>query len=77
MTRSMNVPTLPPFDHQPAAYIGPSVAEVLKTRREFLNPGIFLYYKKPLMLVKGKSSMSGTRTGGVTLTRSDQSDGVA
>ncbi len=50
----MNVPTLPPFDHQPAAYIGPSVAEVLKTRREFLNPGIFLYYKKPLMLVKGK-----------------------
>ena len=50
----MNKPELPPFDHQPAKYAGPSADEVLRLRREFLNPGIFLYYKKPLMLVEGK-----------------------
>src|SRR3954465_4414132 len=52
--RNMNTPELPPFDHKPAAYKGPSADEVLRLRREFLNPGIFLYYKKPIMLVEGK-----------------------
>jgi alanine-glyoxylate transaminase/(R)-3-amino-2-methylpropionate-pyruvate transaminase len=50
----MNTPDLPPFDHQPAKYSGPSADEVLRLRREFLNPGIFIYYKKPIMLVEGK-----------------------
>jgi alanine-glyoxylate transaminase/(R)-3-amino-2-methylpropionate-pyruvate transaminase len=50
----MKTPVLPPFDYQPKAYTGPSADEVLKLRREFLNPGLFLYYKKPLMLVEGK-----------------------
>jgi alanine-glyoxylate transaminase/(R)-3-amino-2-methylpropionate-pyruvate transaminase len=50
----MKNPVLPPFDHQPRAYTGPSADEVLKLRREFLNPGLFLYYKKPMMLVEGK-----------------------
>ena len=50
----MNRPELPPFDHQPKQYKGPSADEVLQTRKQFLNPGIFLYYKKPLMLVEGK-----------------------
>src|SRR4051794_1176096 len=52
--KNMNTPELPPFDHKPAAYQGPSADEVLRLRREFLNPGIFLYYKKPIMLVEGK-----------------------
>jgi alanine-glyoxylate transaminase/(R)-3-amino-2-methylpropionate-pyruvate transaminase len=47
-------PMLPPFGHQPKKYTGPSADEVLRLRKEFLNPGIFLYYKKPLMLVEGK-----------------------
>src|SRR5580698_1688124 len=51
----MNTPVLPPFDYQPKAYTGPSPDEVLKLRREFLNPGLFLYYKKPMMLVEGKA----------------------
>lgn len=50
----MQTPTLPPFDHQPGKYDGPSPEEVLRLRKEFLNPGIFLYYKKPIMLVEGK-----------------------
>lgn len=47
-------PTVPPFAHQPKKYNGLSADEVLRLRKEFLNPGIFLYYKKPLMLVEGK-----------------------
>jgi alanine-glyoxylate transaminase / (R)-3-amino-2-methylpropionate-pyruvate transaminase len=47
-------PALPSFDHQPIKYAGPSSDEVLQLRKEFLNPGIFLYYKRPLMLVEGK-----------------------
>jgi alanine-glyoxylate transaminase/(R)-3-amino-2-methylpropionate-pyruvate transaminase len=47
-------PALPSFDHEPTKYAGPSADKVLQLRKEFLNPGIFLYYKKPLMLVEGK-----------------------
>jgi alanine-glyoxylate transaminase/(R)-3-amino-2-methylpropionate-pyruvate transaminase len=50
----MDKPTLPSFDHQPRKYSGPAADEVLRLRREFLNPGIFLYYKTPLMLVEGR-----------------------
>src|SRR5437867_6397166 len=44
---------LPPCNHQPTQYQGPSADQVLALRKQFLNPGIFLYYKKPLMLVEG------------------------
>ena len=50
----MKLPDLPAFDHQPRKYSGPSADEVLRLRKEFLNPGIFLYYKKPIMFVEGK-----------------------
>src|SRR3712207_2536887 len=50
----MSLPSLPPFDHKPAPYTGPSVDEVLAARKQHLNPGIFLYYKKPIMFVEGK-----------------------
>jgi alanine-glyoxylate transaminase/(R)-3-amino-2-methylpropionate-pyruvate transaminase len=50
----METPELPQFDHQPKPYTGPCAAEVLRLRRQFLNPGIFLYYQKPMMLVEGR-----------------------
>jgi alanine-glyoxylate transaminase/(R)-3-amino-2-methylpropionate-pyruvate transaminase len=50
----MKIPDLPPFDHQPSKYNGPSADEVLRLRKQFLNPGIFIYYKKPIMLVEGR-----------------------
>ena len=49
------MPTLPAFSHQPKPYTGPSPEQVLALRKQFLNPGVFLYYKKPLMLVEGKA----------------------
>src|SRR3954468_20265394 len=50
----MKTPELPPFDHKPRKYTGPSPDEILRLRKEYLNPGIFLYYKKPLTMVEGK-----------------------
>jgi alanine-glyoxylate transaminase / (R)-3-amino-2-methylpropionate-pyruvate transaminase len=50
----MRTPELPAFNHQPQPYTGPSAEEVMRLRKQFLNPGIFLYYKKPIMLVEGK-----------------------
>lgn len=50
----MKTPELPPFAHTPKPYTGPSADEVLQLRRQYLNPGIFLYYKKPIMLVEGR-----------------------
>ena len=44
---------LPPTNHQARKYVGPSAEEVLALRKAYMNPGIFLYYKKPLMLVEG------------------------
>jgi alanine-glyoxylate transaminase/(R)-3-amino-2-methylpropionate-pyruvate transaminase len=59
----MKIPELPPFHFAPAPYQGPSADEVLQLRREFLNPGIFLYYKEPLMLVAGKMQYAWDETG--------------
>jgi alanine-glyoxylate transaminase/(R)-3-amino-2-methylpropionate-pyruvate transaminase len=50
----MNIPQLPPFDHTPQPYTGPSAEEVLALRKEFLSPAIFAYYKRPVMIVEGK-----------------------
>src|SRR5712671_167843 len=49
----MKAISLPPTFHQPKKYSGPSADEVLALRKQFMNPGIFLYYKKPLMVVEG------------------------
>lgn len=59
----MKTVTLPPFDYTPPPYTGPSKEEVLKLRREFVNPGIFHYYKEPLMVVDGKMQYLFDETG--------------
>ncbi len=49
----MQIPQLPPYDHIPQPYTGPSLDEVLALRREFLSPALLTYYQKPLMVVQG------------------------
>ncbi|MGD9722008.1 MAG: aspartate aminotransferase family protein [Pirellulales bacterium] len=44
---------LPPCDHQPAPYDGPSREEVLALRQEYLTPGLITYYRDPLLVVEG------------------------
>lgn len=55
--------TLPPFDHTPRPYSGPSPDEVLALRKAHVNPGIFHYYKKPVMIVEGKGQYLYDETG--------------
>jgi alanine-glyoxylate transaminase/(R)-3-amino-2-methylpropionate-pyruvate transaminase len=54
---------LPPTSHTPARYAGPSLEQVLAQRRQFLNPGLFLYYKQPIMLVEGRMQYVWDHTG--------------
>ena len=54
---------LPPSSHTPVPYTGPSAAEVLAIRQQFMSPAIFHYYKKPLMIVEGKMQWLFDETG--------------
>ena len=54
---------LPPTAYTPQPYTGPSAAEVLAVRRQYLSPGLFLYYRRPLMLVEGKLQWVWDETG--------------
>jgi len=45
--------SLPPCNHRPAPYDGPSRDEVLALRRLYLSPGLVTYYKDPLLIVEG------------------------
>ena len=54
---------LPPTRHKPRKYSGPSADEVLAKRKQFMNPGIFLYYKKPIMVVEGSMQYVWDETG--------------
>lgn len=42
------VPQMPSFDFTPQPYDGPKADEILAKRKKFLNPALFLYYKKPV-----------------------------
>ena len=54
---------LPPCDHQPAPYDGPSPEQILALRREYVNPGIFMYYKEPICIVEGHMQYLWDETG--------------
>jgi alanine-glyoxylate transaminase/(R)-3-amino-2-methylpropionate-pyruvate transaminase len=47
-------PNLPPTDLKPQPYTGLSFDEVMSLRKAHLSPGLFLYYKNPIMIVEGK-----------------------
>lgn len=44
---------MPISAHRPAVYAGPTRDEILALRREYLNPGLLLYYDEPLCIVEG------------------------
>lgn len=56
-------PELPPFDHVPRPYTGPSRAEVLALRQRHVNPAVFTLYREPLMLVEGRMQYLYDETG--------------
>src|SRR6195952_5825260 len=54
---------LPATPHKPQPYPGPSLDQVLAQRKQYLNPGLFLYYKQPIMIVEGKMQYVWDSTG--------------
>lgn len=56
-------PSLPPSPYVPKPYCGPSAEDVLALRRQHLNPVIFHYYRKPIMIVEGKAQWLFDETG--------------
>jgi len=49
----VRTPELPPYDHQPKPYAGPSFKEVMDLRGRYLTPALLTYYKNPIMIVQG------------------------
>ena len=45
--------TLPPCSHRPSRYAGPTREEIIALRGEYMNPGLFTYYREPLCIVEG------------------------
>src|SRR5687768_832256 len=54
---------VPPTDHTPRPYNGPTRDEVLAMRREFTSPAIFTIYREPLMIVEGHMQYVWDETG--------------
>jgi alanine-glyoxylate transaminase / (R)-3-amino-2-methylpropionate-pyruvate transaminase len=45
---------MPPCEHVPQPYTGPSREEVLAMRKQYVNPALFTLYREPLLIVEGK-----------------------
>jgi alanine-glyoxylate transaminase/(R)-3-amino-2-methylpropionate-pyruvate transaminase len=44
---------MPPCDHVPRPYDGPSRAEIIAMRKQYTNPAVFTLYREPLLIVEG------------------------
>src|SRR5437867_1912930 len=62
MTTPRRTP-LPLAPHKPAPYTGPSKADVLALRKQYLSPGLITYYQDPLLVVEGKMQYLWDETG--------------
>jgi alanine-glyoxylate transaminase / (R)-3-amino-2-methylpropionate-pyruvate transaminase len=62
-TMAPSRPSIPPHDHTPRPYTGPSRQEVLAMRRQYCHPSTFLYYREPLMVVEGHMQYLYDETG--------------
>jgi alanine-glyoxylate transaminase/(R)-3-amino-2-methylpropionate-pyruvate transaminase len=45
--------SLPPVNHIPRPYLGPSRAELIAMRKQYTNPAVFHLYREPLLIVEG------------------------
>ncbi len=59
----MKTPPLPPYDHQPKKYTGPSFDQVSEWRKQYLTPALITYYKNPIMIVEGSMQYLYDETG--------------
>jgi len=54
---------MPPCDHVPRPYDGPSRDEVLAMRRQYVNPALFTLYREPILIVEGHMQWLFDETG--------------
>src|SRR6266480_1195699 len=54
---------LPLAPHTPEPYRGPSKAEVVALRKQYLSPCLITYYQDPLLIVEGKMQYLWDATG--------------
>jgi alanine-glyoxylate transaminase / (R)-3-amino-2-methylpropionate-pyruvate transaminase len=54
---------MPPCEHRPRPYTGPSRDEVLAMRRQFVSPAVFTIYREPIMIVEGHMQWLFDETG--------------
>ncbi|KAL5709822.1 glycine transaminase [Ranunculus cassubicifolius] len=50
----VDIPKMPPFNYTPPPYTGPSAAEIMQMRKQYLSPSMFTFYQKPVHVVDGK-----------------------
>ncbi|MEO8452461.1 MAG: aspartate aminotransferase family protein [Gemmatimonadota bacterium] len=63
MTATADRTAMPATTHRPAAYTGPSRAEVLAMRAQYCHPSLFTLYREPLMIVEGHMQYVWDETG--------------
>ncbi|GMH10002.1 hypothetical protein Nepgr_011843 [Nepenthes gracilis] len=51
---AVEIREMPPFDYTPPPYTGPFASEILRKRKEYLSPSMFMFYKQPLNVVDGR-----------------------
>jgi alanine-glyoxylate transaminase/(R)-3-amino-2-methylpropionate-pyruvate transaminase len=54
---------MPPSDHIPKPYTGPSRSELIAMRKKYTNPAIFTLYGEPLLIVEGHMQWLFDETG--------------
>ena len=63
MNTENEIPQLPPTDHSPQPYDGPTIEEVAALRHRYLSPALLTYYKEPIMIVEGSMQYVYDETG--------------
>jgi alanine-glyoxylate transaminase / (R)-3-amino-2-methylpropionate-pyruvate transaminase len=56
-------PVMPPCDHVPRPYAGPSREEIIALRRAHVSPALFTLYGEPLLIVEGHMQWLFDETG--------------
>jgi alanine-glyoxylate transaminase / (R)-3-amino-2-methylpropionate-pyruvate transaminase len=62
-SRTTHRTEMPPCDHVPRKYTGPSRDEIIAIRKQFTHPAVFTLYKEPLLIVEGHMQWLFDETG--------------
>ena len=58
-----DIPSIPPYNYQPTPYLGLPKEQVIKLRKQHINPVVGTYYQRPIMIVEGSMQYVFDETG--------------